>query len=110
VSNICFIILYSYKAQLITESDLKNFIKIAPKNLQDVIPENLLEGIVFEHNLNSLSRIYENIGFDILTKFLKLSIDKILNYAFKMILQSKISAKIDEINEVIYFETTGNNN
>ena len=43
-----------------------------------VTPENnIFERALFEHNLFSLSRVYENISFDTLCKFLKGDIDKV---------------------------------
>jgi hypothetical protein len=35
----------SYKQQLITEADLKSFIKVVPTHLQEIISSDLLEGI-----------------------------------------------------------------
>ncbi len=69
----------------------------------------MFEKAVFEHNLISLSKAYENINFETLAKFLKIDITKILNFTFKMILEKKIKAKIDEINQIIFFDPEQSN-
>lgn len=65
---------------------------------------------MYEHNIFSISRVYENISFDTLTKFLRCDIDRVnvddkqvINHTFKMILDKKINARIDEAEEYIYF-------
>ena len=58
---------------------------------------------VFEHDLISLSKVFDNIKFDSAEKFLKMKIDDILNYTFKMNIEKSINAAIDEKKKIIYF-------
>ena len=39
--------MYSYKFQLITESDFKNFLQHFPKQLQDIVNPSSYEGISY---------------------------------------------------------------
>lgn len=61
------------------------------------------EKAIFEHNLYSLSRVFDNISFDSAEKFLKMKIDTILNYTLKMIVDGNIKGSIDEKNKFITF-------
>lgn len=58
---------------------------------------------VFEHDLISLSKVFDNLKFDSAEKFLKMKIDDILNYTFKMNIEKSINAAIDEKKKIIYF-------
>jgi len=78
--------------QLIYMNDLNELLKIIPKNYKNINFEKAL----FEHNLYSLSKVFENISFKSAEKFFKMKIDDILNYTFKMIVEDKIKASIDE--------------
>jgi hypothetical protein len=96
---------------LIYEDELEKMLEKCPPRLKSFITKenNIFERSIFEHNLLSLSQIYENISFTSLEKFLRYDIDKILNLTFKMILENKINAKIDEVNKFIYFEPEPSN-
>ena len=61
------------------------------------------EKAIFEHNLYSLSRVFDNISFNSAEKFLKMDINNILNYTLKMIVDGNIKGFIDEKNEYILF-------
>ena len=61
------------------------------------------EKAIFEHNLYSLSRVFDNISFDSAEKFLKMKIDTILNYTLKNIVDGNIKGSIDEKNKFILF-------
>jgi hypothetical protein len=65
----------SYRYQLVNEDDLSKFLKCAPDKFKD---EKTFERAIFEHNLISLSRIYENINFTTLQRFLKIDLDKVI--------------------------------
>ena len=66
------------------------------------------EKAIFEHNLYSLSLVFDNISFNSAEKFLKMKIDIILNYTLKMIIYGNIKGKIDEKNKFILFEHNEN--
>jgi hypothetical protein len=88
------------KFQLVYMNDLNELLKICPKNYKNINFEKSL----FEHNIYSLSKVFENISFDSAEKFFKMKIDLILNYTLKMIVEGKIKASIDEKRKFIILE------
>ena len=88
------------KFQLVYMNDLNELLKICPKNYKNINYEKFL----FEHNIYSLSKVFENISFDSAEKFFKMKIDLILNYTLKMIVENKIKASIDEKRKFIILE------
>ena len=87
---------------------LEDFEKVnssIPNVLKEIIrKESMIEKSIFEHNIYSLAKVYDNINFTSLEKFMRVPIQKVLSTAFKMVLDEKLNAKIDEINELVYFE------
>ena len=88
------------KFQLVYIEDLNELLKICPKNYKNINFEKAL----FEHNIFSLSKVFENISFDSAEKFFKMKIDVILKYTLNMIVEGKIKASIDEKKMFIYLE------
>jgi len=88
------------KFQLVYIEDLNELLKICPKNYKNINFEKAL----FEHNIFSLSKVFENISFDSAEKFFKMKIDVILKYTLKMIVEGKIKASIDEKKRFINLE------
>ncbi|KAL8756696.1 MAG: hypothetical protein Q9184_004420 [Pyrenodesmia sp. 2 TL-2023] len=64
----------------------------------------VLAKAVVEHNLLSVSRLYDNIGLDELASLLGLDADKAEGYAARMLEQGRIAGSIDQIDRVIIFE------
>ena len=85
--------------QLIYLDDTKELMKNCP----DTHKTFNYEKAIFEHNLYSLSRVFDNISFDSAEKFLKMKINNILNYTLKMIVDGNIKGSIDEKNKFILF-------
>jgi hypothetical protein len=48
-------------------------------SISDKQSENVFEKAIFEHNLFSLSKVYENINFSSLKKHLNMDIEKVQN-------------------------------
>ena len=88
------------KFQLVYKEDLNELLKICPKNYKNINFEQAL----FEHNIYSLSKVFENISFDSAEKFFKMKIDVILKYTLKIIVEGKIKASIDEKKRFINLE------
>ena len=62
------------------DEQFQNFMKGCPIQLlilSDESSGNVFEKAIFEHNLFSLSKVYENIHFDSLKKHLNMEIDKV---------------------------------
>ncbi|KAL8916843.1 MAG: hypothetical protein Q9208_008330 [Pyrenodesmia sp. 3 TL-2023] len=64
----------------------------------------VLAKAMVEHNLLSVSRLYDNIGLDELASLLGLDADKAEGYAARMLEQGRIAGSIDQIDRVIIFE------
>ncbi|KAL8722619.1 MAG: hypothetical protein Q9225_000925 [Loekoesia sp. 1 TL-2023] len=64
----------------------------------------VLAKAVIEHNLLSVSKLYDNIGVDELANLLGLDAEKAESYAARMLEQGRIAGSIDQIDRVIIFE------
>ncbi|KAL8733975.1 MAG: hypothetical protein Q9166_001736 [cf. Caloplaca sp. 2 TL-2023] len=64
----------------------------------------VLAKAVIEHNLLSVSRLYDNIGIDELATLLGLDADKAEGYAARMLEQGRIAGSIDQIDRAIVFD------
>ncbi|KAL9030559.1 MAG: hypothetical protein Q9196_001320 [Gyalolechia fulgens] len=64
----------------------------------------VLAKAVIEHNLLSVSKLYDNVGVDELANLLGLDADRAENYAARMLEQGRIAGSIDQIDRVIIFE------
>ena len=62
------------------EEDLNKLLSVLPSTLSCFASaeNNLFEKAMFEHNIYSISRVYENIEFTTLTKFLKCTTEKVI--------------------------------
>lgn len=69
--------MFSY--QFIYDEDLNKLLSFLPSSLSSFnSPENnLFEKAMYEHNIYSISRVYENIDFKTLTKFLRCDTAKV---------------------------------
>ena len=66
----------------------------------------VLAKAVVEHNLLGASRLYNNIGTEELGLLLGLSADKAEGYAADMLEQGRLVGRIDQIDGIIFFETS----
>jgi COP9 signalosome complex subunit 4 len=66
----------------------------------------VLSKAMIEHNLLGASKLYNNIGVEELGVLLGLSAGKAEEYAARMIEQKRLSGKIDQIERLIYFDST----
>ncbi|KAL8808004.1 MAG: hypothetical protein Q9223_001426 [Gallowayella weberi] len=64
----------------------------------------VLAKAVIEHNLLSVSRLYDNIGIDGLAALLGLAAEEAEGYAARMLEQGRIAGSIDQIDRVIVFD------
>lgn len=88
-----------FNYQIIFLDELKEIIKMLPSTHKNIN----LEKALFEHNLYSLSRVFTNISFNSLERFLNMKIDSILNYCISAINEGTINCKIDEDSKYILF-------
>ena len=94
-----------YEKSIIYDEEASNFFSQAPTNISNLLLNEaaLIEKATFEHNIHSLSLIYENINITTLSKFLKKSEETIKNLLFKMIIDGRIKGKIDENKNFLFF-------
>ena len=59
---------------------------------------------LFEHNIYSLSRVFNNISFTSLEKFLKMKMDDIIRLCITMINEGNFKPKIDDNSKFLLFE------
>ena len=64
----------------------------------------VLAKAVVEHNLLSASRLYSNIGMHELGLLLDLDAEKAEQYAATMLEQGRLAGRIDQIDEMLFFD------
>ena len=86
--------------QIIYLDDLKALMTNLPPTHKNINIEKAL----FEHNIYSLSRVFTNISFNSLEKFLKMKMEDIMRLCIGMINEGTIKAKIDDNSKFLLFE------
>lgn len=96
-----------YTNRLLRWEELKTFEESLQPHQKVSLPDGIsvLARSVIDHNLLAVSRIYSNINLDQLAKLLGLDISKVEDYAGKMILQGRLAATIDQVDEVVEFKS-----
>jgi COP9 signalosome complex subunit 4 len=97
-----------YMERLLLPAEVEAFGKeLAPHQIAE-LPDGVtvLTRAIFDHNLLSVSRIYNNISFTELSKILALDKAKVEAYSAKMILQGRLKAVIDQVDDIIYFTSS----
>ena len=89
-----------FNYQIIYLDDLKELMKNIPTTHKNI---NIVKAL-FEHNIYSLSRVFINISFTSLEKFLKMKMDDIIRLCIGMINEGTIKAKIDDNSHFLLFE------
>ena len=89
-----------FNYQIIYLEDLKALLTNLPSTHKNI---NITKAL-FEHNIYSLSRVFTNISFSSLEKFLKMKMDDIMRLTISMINEGSIKAKIDDNSKFLLFE------
>ena len=89
-----------FNYQIIYLEDLKALLTNLPPTHKNI---NITKAL-FEHNIYSLSRVFTNISFSSLEKFLKMKMDDIMRLTISMINEGSIKAKIDDNSKFLLFE------
>ena len=92
--------------RLISPAEVAKFAEnLAPHQLAPTADgSTVLAKAVIEHNLLSVSRLYNNIGISELGEILGLNAEKAEEYAAHMLEQGRLNGRIDQIDGVILFE------
>ena len=97
-----------YMDRLLTQKEVDEFAaRLRPHQVATLSDgTTVLTKAVIEHNLLGASKLYNNIGMEELGVLLNLSAEKAEEYAARMIEQKRLSGQIDQIDRIIYFDST----
>ncbi|KAK7932329.1 PCI domain-containing protein [Apiospora marii] len=92
--------------RLLVPAEVDKFAKeLAPHQLATTSDgSTVLAKAVVEHNLLGASRLYSNIGFEALGVLLGLDAEKAEDTTARMIEQGRLVGRIDQIDQIIWFE------
>ncbi|KAJ6643686.1 COP9 signalosome complex subunit 4 [Pseudolycoriella hygida] len=96
--------------RIIRRSELKELEEILQphQKARTVDGCSILDRAVFEHNLLSASKLYNNITFEELGALLEIRPSNAERIARQMITENRLSGYIDQIDRIVYFETREN--
>ena len=95
-----------YLDRIIRRSELQEFESLLEPHQKVVLDDSysILDRAVFEHNLLSASKLYNDISFDGLGALLDIPAAKAENIAAQMITEDRMNGRIDQVAGIIYFE------
>ena len=95
-----------YLDRIIRRSELQEFESLLQPHQKVAIVDSysILDRAVFEHNLLSASKLYNNITFEELGALLEIPAAKAENIASRMITEGRMNGHIDQISGIVYFE------
>ncbi|KAJ6646979.1 COP9 signalosome complex subunit 4 [Pseudolycoriella hygida] len=96
-----------YLDRIIRRSELEEFEALLQlhQKASTVDGSSILDRAVFEHNLLSASKLYNNITFEELGALLEIQPSKAERIASQMITEERLSGYIDQIDGIVHFET-----
>jgi len=98
------------RKDILYEDDYKEFLSDSNTyiSVREVIKsdENLVEKSIFEHNFYCIQMLFDNVSIDFLEKKLRKKQEHVLFYLFKLIVEGRIKARIDEAKGIVYFIKT----
>lgn len=95
-----------YLDRIIKRSELEDFESHLMEHQKALTPDgsSILDRAVFEHNLLSASRLYNNITFEELGSLLEITPSKAERIASQMITEGRMNGYIDQIDGIVNFE------
>ncbi|XP_077295912.1 COP9 signalosome subunit 4 [Arctopsyche grandis] len=96
-----------YLDRIIRRSELQEFEALMQthQKASTVDGSSILDRAVFEHNLLSASKLYNNITFEELGALLEIPPSKAERIASQMITEGRMNGYIDQIDSIVHFET-----
>ncbi|XP_022127283.1 COP9 signalosome complex subunit 4 [Pieris rapae] len=96
-----------YLDRIIRRSELHEFEALMQTHQKATTPDgsSILDRAVFEHNLLSASKLYNNITFEELGALLETPPSRAERIASQMISEKRMNGHIDQINSIVHFET-----
>lgn len=96
-----------YLDRIIRRSELQDFEALLQLHQKATLDgSSILDRAVFEHNLLSASKLYNNITFVELGALLEIQPDKAERIASQMISEERLNGYIDQIDGIVHFEST----
>ena len=95
-----------YLDRIIRRSELEEFESLLLPHQKVAIVDSytILDCAIFEHNLLSASKLYNNIRFEELGALLDIPAAKAEHIAAQMITEGRMNGHIDQISGIVYFE------
>ncbi|KAH8394935.1 hypothetical protein KR222_011252 [Zaprionus bogoriensis] len=95
-----------YLERIIRRSELEEFEALLQDHQKATTPDgsSILDRAVFEHNLLSASKLYNNITFEELGSLLDIPAVKAEMIASQMITEGRMNGHIDQISGIVHFE------
>ncbi|ALC41033.1 CSN4 [Drosophila busckii] len=95
-----------YLERIIRRSELQEFEALLQDHQKAATPDgsSILDRAVFEHNLLSASKLYNNITFEELGALLDIPPTKAEKIASQMITEGRMNGHIDQISGIVHFE------
>lgn len=92
--------------RVISKAEVDAFSSMLREHQQAQLPDGftVLEDAVVQHNLRSVSKMYNNITFSELSALLGLTLDQAEKLASGMITESRLKGHIDQVDNVIHFD------
>lgn len=96
-----------YLDRIIRRSELEEFEALLQPHQKatTVDGSTILDRAVFEHNLLSASKLYNNIAFEELGALLEIPAAKAENIASQMITEGRMNGHINQISGIVHFES-----
>ena len=67
----------------------------------------MLDKALIEHNIEVISRIYKNISFEELGRFLEIDASQAESIIAQMVGEGRMDASLDQMNRIVEFESIG---
>lgn len=98
-----------FLGRVIKRPDVKSFDDSLQVHQKTVSQEgySVLDKALIEHNIEVISKIYTNISFEELGRFLEIDPEKAESIIAQMVSEKRISASLDQMNRMIEFLTEG---
>jgi COP9 signalosome complex subunit 4 len=97
-----------YLDRIITKREVEAFAKTLQAHQLARLGDGstVLERAVIEHNVLSVSLIYQNITFEQLGAILEVDAERAEKVAAKMIMEERLQGSIDQVARLVHFQTT----
>lgn len=94
-----------YLDRLISANELVEFEKeLQPHQRTNEHGQSIVEGVIVEHNMTAVSRLYNNIALSTLAELLGISSEKAEEIVAQMISSERLTGYIDQLEGFIHFE------